>query len=217
MPEGSIRVCTGPSSGSYPPTSVAGPSLHRDELLDSRDDLEFGAPAETAAGSGRVASSVDNSMIESSGPPCSASSSTSAIGGPTPSSDRRSSNGSRPVTASAVDTPRWACSPHTSSKPFTPPRSTRHDHHTPPLSGKPGQAPGPPRSHRGAWLHTPRAESAASPRAERPTLISAVACVGRFGSRTSPAAAATRGDQALDLLPTSTQEVDELVDVLALG
>ena len=63
--------------------------------------------------------------------PCSASCSTARRWATrATSSRRRSSSGSRPGTTRAAGTPASACSPRSTTKPFTPRLSPRHDHHT---------------------------------------------------------------------------------------
>ena len=90
---------------------------------------------------GRVASSVDNTMIESFWSTMQRELlDTPALGQP-----RRTRLGDLRVDRGLVQPPPPAhqprrCSPRTSSKPFTPPPTPRHDH-TPNVSGKPGQAP----------------------------------------------------------------------------
>lgn len=80
---------------------------------------------------GRIASSVDNTMIESFWSTMQREL-LDTDPGPAPTSwPPRSSNGSRPGTTHAADTPASACSPRTTtSKPFSPPPRQRHDHHT---------------------------------------------------------------------------------------
>ena len=81
---------------------------------------------------GRVASSVDNSMIESFWSTMQLELLDDAAGTPRSSSAPRSSNGSRPGTTPAAGTPRCGCSaPSTTSTSSNPHRRhERHDHHT---------------------------------------------------------------------------------------
>ncbi|MCW2500470.1 MAG: transposase [Frankiales bacterium] len=78
---------------------------------------------------GRVARSVDNSMIVSFWSTLQRELLDTRPGRPRTSSRARSSSGSRLGITPAAGTPASACSAPSSSQPFTPPRSLRHDHH----------------------------------------------------------------------------------------
>jgi putative transposase len=82
---------------------------------------------------GRVASSVDNSMMESFWSTMQREYSTAATGKPATNSPPRSSTGSKASTTPSAGTRRSARCPQPTTKPATPPPPTRHDHHTNPV------------------------------------------------------------------------------------